>query len=53
MSAQIIEAKAAMDKERKIRMEFNTDSFDILIEFDSIDVKVAIGSKKSMNRNMD
>ena len=32
MSAQIIEAKAAMDKERKIRMEFDTDSFDILID---------------------
>ncbi len=32
MSAQIIEAKAAMEKERKIRMEFDTDSFDILID---------------------
>ena len=32
MSALIIEAKAAMDKERKIRMEFDTDSFDILID---------------------
>ena len=32
MSAQIIEAKAAMDKERKIRMEFDTETFDILID---------------------
>ncbi|MFN9983174.1 MAG: hypothetical protein ACK53Y_24820, partial [bacterium] len=32
MSVQIIEARAAMDKERKIRMEFDTDSFDILID---------------------
>jgi hypothetical protein len=32
MSVQTIEAKAAMDKERKIRMEFDTDSFDILID---------------------
>ena len=32
MSVQIIEAKAAMDKERKFRMEFDTDSFDILID---------------------
>ena len=31
-SAQIIEAKAAMDKERRFRMEFDTDSFDILID---------------------
>jgi hypothetical protein len=29
MSVQIIEAKAAMEKERKIRIEFDTDSFDI------------------------
>jgi len=27
----IIEARSAMEKERKIRMEFDTDSFDILI----------------------
>jgi len=32
MSEQIIEAKAAMEKERKIRMEFDSDSFDILID---------------------
>jgi hypothetical protein len=31
-SVQIIEAKAAMNKERRLRMEFDTDSFDILIE---------------------
>jgi len=31
-SAQIIEAKAAMNKERRLRMEFDTDSFDILID---------------------
>jgi hypothetical protein len=31
-SVQIIEAKAAMDKERRFRMEFDTDSFDILID---------------------
>jgi hypothetical protein len=31
-SVQIIEDKAAIDKERKIRMEFDTDSFDILID---------------------
>jgi len=30
-SVQIIEAKAAMNKEIKFRMEFNTDSFDIII----------------------
>jgi len=28
----IIEARSAMEKERKIRMEFDTDSFDILID---------------------
>jgi len=28
----IIEARSAMGKERKIKMEFNTDSFDILID---------------------
>jgi hypothetical protein len=28
----IIEAKSAMNKERKVRMEFDTDSFDILID---------------------
>jgi hypothetical protein len=28
----IIEAKSAMDKERKTRMEFDNDSFDILID---------------------
>ncbi len=27
-----IEARSAMDKERRIRMEFDTDSFDILID---------------------
>ena len=32
MSVQVIEAKAAMEKERKIRMECDTDSFDILID---------------------
>jgi hypothetical protein len=31
-SIQIIEARSAMDKERKLKMEFNTDSFDILID---------------------
>jgi len=31
-STQIIEAKAAMNKERRFRMEFDTDSFDILID---------------------
>jgi hypothetical protein len=31
-SAQIIEAKAEMDKERRLRMEFDTESFDILID---------------------
>jgi hypothetical protein len=31
-STQIIKAKAAMDKERRLRMEFDTDSFDILID---------------------
>jgi hypothetical protein len=31
-SVQIIEAKAAMNKERRFRMEFDTDSFDILID---------------------
>jgi len=31
-SIQIIEAKSAMDKERKLKMEFDTDSFDILID---------------------
>ncbi len=31
-SREEIEAKAAMEKERKIRMEFDTDSFDILID---------------------
>jgi hypothetical protein len=31
-SAQVVEAKAAMDKERRFRMEFDTDSFDILID---------------------
>jgi len=31
-SMQIIEAKTAMDKERRLKMEFNTDSFDILID---------------------
>jgi len=28
----IIEAKSATNEERKIRMEFDTDSFDILID---------------------
>jgi len=28
----IIEARSAMDKERRVRMEFDTDSFDILID---------------------
>jgi len=31
-SIQIIEARSAMDKERKLKMEFNTNSFDILID---------------------
>jgi len=31
-SVQIIEAKAAMNKGRRFRMEFDTDSFDILID---------------------
>jgi hypothetical protein len=31
-SAQIIEAKAAMNMERRLKMEFDTDSFDILID---------------------
>jgi hypothetical protein len=31
-TATIIEARSAMDKERKVRMEFDTDSFDILID---------------------
>ena len=31
-SARIIAAKAAMNKERRLRMEFDTDSFDILID---------------------
>ncbi len=31
-STQIIEARSAVDKERRLRMEFDTDSFDILIE---------------------
>jgi len=31
-SAQIIEAKAAMNKERRLRMEFDTNSFDIMID---------------------
>ena len=31
-SIQIIEAKPAVDKERRLKMEFDTDSFDILIE---------------------
>jgi hypothetical protein len=31
-SVQIIEGKAAMNKERRFRMEFDTDSFDILID---------------------
>jgi hypothetical protein len=33
MSVQIIEAKAAMDKGRGFRMEFDTDSFDIPIGY--------------------
>ena len=31
-AAVIIEARPAMSKERKARMEFDTDSFDILID---------------------
>jgi hypothetical protein len=31
-TATIIEARSAMDKERRVRMEFDTDSFDILID---------------------
>jgi hypothetical protein len=31
-STQIIEARSAVDKERRLRMEFDTDSFDILID---------------------
>jgi len=31
-STRTIEAKSAMDKERRVRMEFDTDSFDILID---------------------
>jgi hypothetical protein len=31
-STQIIEARPAVDKERRLRMEFDTDSFDILID---------------------
>jgi hypothetical protein len=31
-SIQIIEARSAMNKERRLKMEFNTDSFDILID---------------------
>jgi hypothetical protein len=31
-SIQIIEARSAMNKERRLRMEFDTDSFDILID---------------------
>jgi hypothetical protein len=31
-SIQIIEARSAMNKERRLRMEFHTDSFDILID---------------------
>jgi hypothetical protein len=31
-SIQIIEAKPAVDKERRLKMEFDTDLFDILIE---------------------
>ncbi len=31
-SIQIIEAKSAVDKERRLKMEFDTDSFDILID---------------------
>jgi len=30
--ATIIEARSALDKERRVRMEFDTDSFDILID---------------------
>jgi hypothetical protein len=29
---QIIEAKSAVDKERRLKMEFDTDSFDIMID---------------------
>ncbi len=32
VSTTIIEARSAMDKERRVRMEFDTDSFDILID---------------------
>jgi hypothetical protein len=31
-SIQIFEAKSAVDKERRLKMEFDTDSFDILID---------------------
>jgi hypothetical protein len=31
-SIQIIEAKSAVDKERRLKMEFDTDYFDILID---------------------
>jgi len=31
-TATIIEARSAMDKERRVRMEFDTDSFNILID---------------------
>jgi hypothetical protein len=31
-STQIIEARSAINKERRLRMEFDTDSFDILID---------------------
>jgi hypothetical protein len=31
-SIQIIEARSAVDKERKLKMEFDTDSFNILID---------------------
>jgi hypothetical protein len=30
-SIQIIKAKSAVDKEKRLKMEFDTDSFDILI----------------------
>jgi len=29
---QIIEAKSAVDKERRLKLEFDTDSFDIMID---------------------
>ena len=32
VNTDYIEAKSAVDKERRLKMEFDTDSFDILID---------------------